>query len=69
MARPEKKRNVFAPPSFSNFKPVGVRLNNIEQMLLSLDEYKALRLADYDNLEHSEAAEDSGMGEETIGLR
>ena len=57
MARPEKNRNVFAPPSFSNFKPVGVRINNIEQLLLSLDEYEALRLADYDSLEHSEAAE------------
>ena len=57
MARPEKKRNVFAPPSFDRFKPIGVRVGSMEQLLLSIDEYEALRLADYDGLEHSEAAD------------
>lgn len=57
MARPEKNRNVLAPPSFSNFKPVGRRLADSQRVLLTLDEYEALRLADYDGLEHSEAAE------------
>ena len=57
MARPEKNRNVFAPPLFSKFKPAGLRITDIQQVLLSLDEYEALRLADYDGLEHSEAAE------------
>ena len=57
MARPKKNRNVYSPPSFSNFKPVGLRNADLQHVSLTLDEYEALRLADYDGLEHNEAAE------------
>ena len=56
MARPEKKRNVLAPPAFSTFKPAGIRMNKLDSVSLTLDEYEALRLADYAGLEHSDAA-------------
>ncbi len=56
MARPEKKRNVLAPPAFNNFKPAGIQMSKLGSVTLTLDEYEALRLADYDGLEHSEAA-------------
>ena len=56
MARPEKKRNVLAPPAFNNFKPAGIKMHKLGSVNLTLDEYEALRLADYDGLEHSEAA-------------
>ena len=56
MARPEKKRNVLAPPAFNNFKPAGIQMSKLGSVTLTLDEYEALRLADYDKLEHSEAA-------------
>ena len=66
MARPEKNRNVLMPPSFNNFKPVGIKMTNMEQILLTLDEYEALRLADYDGLEHSEAAEKMNISRPTF---
>ena len=66
MARPEKNRNVLAPPLFSSFKPTGVRGRNIGQILLSLDEYEALRLADYDGLEHIEASEKMNISRPTF---
>ena len=56
MARPEKQRNVLAPPAYKNFKPAGIKMNKLDVEELSLDEYEALRLADYDGLEHSDAA-------------
>lgn len=66
MARPEKNRNVFVPPSFNNFKPAGVRIAEMQQILLTLDEYEALRLADYDGLEHIEAAEKMNISRPTF---
>ena len=57
MPRPEKKRMVHSPPLFSSFKPTGVGRRNLKAVELSLDEYEAIRLADYDGLAHAEAAE------------
>ena len=57
MARPEKARKVFEPPVFKCFKPAGVRKGVLETVTFSLDEYESIRLADFQGLEHSEAAE------------
>ncbi|MCF7919776.1 MAG: DUF134 domain-containing protein [Candidatus Cloacimonetes bacterium] len=56
MTRPKKERLVKQPPLFTAFKPVGIRRYGLETVLLSLDEYEAIRLADQEGLEHSEAA-------------
>ncbi len=56
MARPEKHRIVFTPPIFTEFKPSGIAGRMLETEELSLDEFEALRLADYENMSHSEAA-------------
>jgi predicted DNA-binding protein (UPF0251 family) len=66
MARPEKKRNVLAPPAFNKFKPAGIKMHKLEREELSLDEYEALRLADYDGLEHSDAALKMGISRPTF---
>ena len=47
MPRPQDNRIVHEPPLFSEFKPMGVRGSNQEQILLTLDEFEALRLADF----------------------
>ena len=57
MPRPEKERIVHFPPLFESFKPSGVPKRNLKRISLSLDEYEAVRLADFMGLEHSEAAE------------
>jgi predicted DNA-binding protein (UPF0251 family) len=54
--RPQKNRIVSKPPLYSSFKPTGVRKRGLEQVALSLDEYEAVRLADYLQQEHEEAA-------------
>ncbi|MDD5727710.1 MAG: DUF134 domain-containing protein [Victivallales bacterium] len=56
MPRPEKYRNIRIPPGFDFFKPAGIFGNTLEQTVLSLDEYEALRLADYEGLDHCDAA-------------
>jgi predicted DNA-binding protein (UPF0251 family) len=56
MGRPEKQRQVSAPPQFNLFKPAGVRTHFLKNVALTLDEYEALRLADYDGFDHTDAA-------------
>ena len=56
MARPEKHRNIQVPPRFNRFKPVEARNCDLEQLILNLNEYESLRLADYDGPYHCDAA-------------
>ena len=66
MSRPEKERIVHKPPLFSEFKPIGVSGNLLDKILLTLDEYEAIRLADYMNLSHLEAAEEMEISRSTF---
>jgi len=66
MARPEKARLVFKPPEFTEFKPVGVNRREIVEIQLSLDEYEALRLADYLGFTQEEAADEMEISRSTF---
>jgi predicted DNA-binding protein (UPF0251 family) len=57
MRRAYRKRRVHTPPRFGHFKPVGVPRRVLNQIEVTLDEYEAIRLADYEGLEHLEASE------------
>ena len=56
MPRPRKDRMVDRPPLWTVFKVAGKRSRNGIPVSMSLDEYEAVRLADYEGLEHAEAA-------------
>lgn len=56
MPRPENKRKVHEPPLFGEFKPVGIPGYSLGQIFLSIDEFEALRLADFLGLSHEEAS-------------
>ncbi len=56
MPRPRKDRIVDRPPLWTSFKVAGKRKKGSVPVLMSLDEYEAVRLADYEGLEHAEAA-------------
>ena len=60
MPRPQDNRIVHEPPLFSEFKPTGVQGRNLEQILLTLDEFEAFRLADSLGLSHAEAGDENG---------
>jgi len=65
MARPKKQRSVESPPQFYRFKPMG-KLKNKEKIILGLDEYEAVRLADHLGLDHSEASIVMGVSRPTF---
>jgi predicted DNA-binding protein (UPF0251 family) len=66
MPRPESDRIIHEPPLFTEFKPIGIPGRNLEQIKLTLDEFEALRLADYVGLSHEEAADQLEISRSTF---
>jgi len=66
MPRTEKDRIVHTPPLFSEFKPIGVPVQELLNVVLTLDEFEAFRLADYVGLSHAEGAEEMGISRSTF---
>jgi len=66
MPRPQNNRIVHEPPLFSEFKPIGVRGQNLKQIVLTLDEFEAFRLADQLGLSHADAAEEMKISRSTF---
>lgn len=56
MAKPKKSRKVKYPPMAVYFKPQGIPMVHLQQVTLSLDEYEAIRLVDYEQHDQEEAA-------------
>jgi predicted DNA-binding protein (UPF0251 family) len=51
----------------SCFKPRGIPLDQLEEVILKLDEWEALRLADWEGLYQEEAARRMGISRQTFG--
>ena len=66
MPRPKNDRIVHEPPIFTEFKPIGVKGRSLEPISLSIDEFEAIRLADYKGLNHEEAAEEMEISRSTF---
>ncbi|MBL7006449.1 MAG: DUF134 domain-containing protein [Spirochaetia bacterium] len=66
MSRSKMKRVVLRPPLYADFKPTGVQKNEKELLLLELDEFEAVRLADYLGMEHTEAATEMEISRSTF---
>jgi predicted DNA-binding protein (UPF0251 family) len=57
MSRPIKWRRVDFVPEVAYFKPAGVPLNTLDEVLLSVEEAEAIRLKDLEGLQQEECAE------------
>lgn len=66
MPRRRRLRKVVAPPGFKGYKPYGARNNKNEKIELLYEEYEAIKLADYDGLNHLEASEIMGISRPTF---
>ncbi len=67
MGRNKKPRMVGHTPPASVFKPAGVPARTLQWLRLTLDQYEALRLADYEGLSQEEVAERLGVSRPTVG--
>jgi predicted DNA-binding protein (UPF0251 family) len=66
MRGPYRIRRIDQPPYFQNFKPSGVPRRMLQTIILMVDEYEAIRLADYHGLEHMQAAEKMAISRPTF---
>ena len=67
MPRPVKCRIITEIPNHIAFKPVGFPMEELEKVILSLDEYEALRLADFEELYQEIAGEKMNVSRQTFG--
>jgi uncharacterized protein len=67
MPRPKCCRNVCGVPDKNYFKPRGIPSSELEEVVLNLDEYEAIRLADYEQLYQEEAAASMNISRQTFG--
>jgi predicted DNA-binding protein (UPF0251 family)/predicted Fe-Mo cluster-binding NifX family protein len=65
--RPKSCRRVGSQPDVTYFKPRGIPLSSLEEVVLSVDEFETLRLADHEGLYHEEAAVRMGVSRPTFG--
>lgn len=67
MPRPKCRRNICGIPDKNYFKPRGIPTVDLEEVTLSLDEFEAIRLADYELLYQEEAAARMNISRQTFG--
>jgi len=66
MPRPFCHRHVAGQPAAPVFKPAGTPTALLEDVVMTLDEFEALRLADLEKLYHERAAEQMGVSRPTF---
>ncbi|HUU49920.1 MAG TPA: DUF134 domain-containing protein [Nitrospinota bacterium] len=67
MVRPRKNRFVWGKPILTSFRPGGIRISQTEYLTLSVDEFEAIRLADFEGLYQEEAAKMMKISRQTFG--
>lgn len=66
MPRKITLRKVVEPPRFKGYRPYGINTKSKEKVELLYEEYEAIKLADYDNMHHKEAAVLMGISRPTF---
>jgi uncharacterized protein len=61
MPRPFCCRRIAGRPAASIFKPVGIPVRELEEVVMTLDEFEAIRLADLDGLYQEDGARAMGV--------
>ena len=56
MGRRRKPRQIKVPPLYNIFKPAGTPTSQLSEIVLTLGEYEAIRLSDYEGLNHEKAS-------------
>ncbi len=66
MSRPLCPRHIAHQPPCDFFKPAGIPLYELEEVVLGADELEAIRLADVEDLFHGAAATHMGVSRQTF---
>ena len=66
MPRPRRKRRVRFQPGVTYFKPAGIGVSELEESVMTFDEFEAVRLKDLEGLDQIEAAKKMGISQPTF---
>ena len=66
MPRPFCSRRIAGHPAAPVFKPAGIPMVLLDEVVMTLDEFEALRLADLEKLYHERAAEQMQVSRPTF---
>ncbi len=66
MPRPRKRRRVMGRPNSSYFKPAGVRMANLAEVALSMSEFEAIRLIDFEGMSQTKAGDKMHISQSTL---
>jgi uncharacterized protein len=67
MARPKCCRKIASLPDVWNYAPEGESSSSLEEVVLTLDELEAIKLADFEGLYQEESAVKMGISRQTFG--
>jgi predicted DNA-binding protein (UPF0251 family) len=67
MARPPKWRRVDQEPAVTYFKPRGIPLRGLDEVVLTVEGLEALRLSDIEEIDQGAAAQRMGISRQTFG--
>ena len=66
MPRPQKRRRVRGRPNSSYFKPAGIRMIDLVDTSLSLPEFEAIRLIDFEKISQKDAGNKMQVSQSTL---
>ena len=66
MVRPRLCRRILAEPNVTYFKPRGIPMRELEEVILSVEEFEAVRLKDLEGLEQEECAKKMKISQPTF---
>ena len=66
MPRPIKMRRIWFEPGITYFKPPGVPIGELEEVVITKVELEALRLSDFEGLSQEEAAKRMNISQPTF---
>jgi uncharacterized protein len=66
MPRPCKQRRVMGKPNSSYFKPAGIRMVDLVETSLSLAEFEAIRLVDFEGISQTDAGIKMQVSQSTL---
>ncbi len=66
MVRPRLARRISFQPNVTYFKPAGIRMIDLEEVILTFDETEAIRLKEVEKLNQAKAAKKMGISQPTF---
>ncbi len=66
MPRPRRIGRIFFTPSATFFKPIGIPLSHIEEVIITKEELEAIRLIDYETKSQKNVANEMKISQPTL---